>query len=184
MLNTILAKTKKISSMSKSTETGFIRASHLDFSELIEKAKASERKRHLLRLHPNHEAELHTMINVFCKGSYVQPHRHLVTDEAGKPTTKGESFVALQGKGRIIQFDDDGKILDVADLDAEQQSMLWIPHHCWHTVLALTPIFIVYENKTGPWKAETDKAFHKAFPAEGEREAEAYLETWEGLAGA
>ena len=169
--------------MSKSTKTGLIRASHLDFSELIEKAKASERKRHLLRLHPHHEAELHTMINVFCQGSYVQPHRHLVSDDEGKLTTKGESFVALQGKGRIIQFDDDGKILDVADLDAEQQSMLWIPHHCWHTVLALTPIFIVYENKTGPWKAETDKAFHEVFPAEGELQADAFLETWEGLAG-
>lgn len=170
--------------MSKSTETGFIHASNLDFSELIKKARASERKRHLLRLHPNHEAELHTMINVFCKGSYVQPHRHLVKDETGNLITKGESFVALQGKGRIIKFDDDGKILDVANLDAKQQSMLWIPHNCWHTVLALSSIFIVYENKTGPWKAETDKAFHEAFPAEGNPRAVTFLETWEGLVGA
>lgn len=162
-------------------EKAFVKASTLDFEHLIEQAKTSPRKRQLMQLHPNHEAELHTMINVFCKGSYVQPHRHLVEDEAGKLTTKGESFVALQGKGRIIQFDDDGKIIDVADLDAKQQSMLWIPHYCWHTVLALTPVFIVYENKTGPWKAETDKVFHPAFPAEGENSCNDFLSSWEKI---
>lgn len=151
------------------------------FAELIEKANVSERKRHLMRLHPNDNAELHTMINVFCKGSYVQPHRHWVKDERGNIITKGESFVALQGKGRIIQFDDEGEVVGFEDLDAQEQSMLWIPHDCWHTVLAVSSVFVVYENKTGPWEAETDKAFHTAFPAEGDNDAAIYLKAWEQL---
>jgi cupin fold WbuC family metalloprotein len=167
--------------MMQKKKKAFITSSKNDFEELIKQAKSSERKRYLLRLHPNHEAELHSMINVFCKGSYVQPHRHKVTNADGQQTTKGESFVALQGKGRVIQFNDEGEIIDVADLDAEQQSMLWIPHDCWHTVLALSSIFIVFENKTGPWDAATDKAFHTYFPNEEEKNTEKFLQTWESL---
>ena len=159
----------------------FIQSSKLIFTELIAEAKKAKRKRHLLKLHPNHEAELHSMINVFCQGSYVQPHRHLVNVEAHEKTTKGESFLALQGKGRVIQFDDEANITDVFNLDATEQSMLWIPPNCWHTVLALSPIFIVFENKTGPWKAETDKAFHPYFPNEDDPKAKSFLKNWERL---
>lgn len=159
----------------------FVTSSKNDFDALIKQAETSKRKRHLLQLHPTHEAELHSMINVFCKGSYVQPHRHLVIDKIGKKTSKGESFVALKGKGRIIQFNDKGNIIGFEDLEAEQQSMLWIPHYCWHTVLALSPIFIVFENKTGPWQAATDKAFHPCFPNENGVDYEKFILNWENL---
>jgi cupin fold WbuC family metalloprotein len=165
--------------MKNSTKNEFVKLSKSCFGDLTEKAKNSERKRHLVRLHTTDEAKLHSMINVFTKGSYVQPHRHWVKDEAGELTTKGESFIALKGKGRIIQFDDDGNVIDLVDLDASQQDMLWIPENCWHTVLALSPVFIVFENKTGPWDAETDKAFHSSFPSENANNLEKYVEEWE-----
>ena len=167
--------------MQKRQKSKLVTYSKSVFSELIAEAQKSKRNRHLLKLHPNHEAELHSMINVFCRGSYVQPHRHWIIDEAGKTTTKGESFLALQGKGRIIQFDDEANIVAVANLDADEQSMLWIPHDCWHTVLALSPIFIVFENKTGPWKAETDKAFHTHFPNEEADHTSDLIKKWEAL---
>ena len=145
------------------------------------KAKASQRKRFLYSLHPNHEAYLHTMINVFCKGTYVAPHRHFVKDENHQITKKGESFYVLEGKAKLITFTENGDVLEVYEMDAIQNQMLWLSEEIWHTIVPITEFFVVYENKTGPWKASTDKAFHTAFPKEGEEGIDRLIEEWERL---
>ncbi|MDD3077814.1 MAG: WbuC family cupin fold metalloprotein [Paludibacter sp.] len=150
-----------------------------DFEELKAEAVASGRKRTLQMLHSSHEAELHSMINVFTRGSYAVPHNHWIEKEDGNVIKKGESFLALEGAGRIILFTEDGIIERVVEMKAAEQTMVWIPAGVWHTVIALTDFFIIFENKTGPWKAGEDKVFHKAFPVEGDSMGAKYVRAWE-----
>lgn len=149
--------------------------------DLKNKAKASQRKRYLHSLHPNYEAYLHTMINVFCKGTYVVPHRHYVKDENHQITKKGESFFVLEGKAKLITFTNKGEVLEVYQMHANQKPMLWLSEETWHTIVPTTDFFVVFENKTGPWKALTDKAFHSGFPKEGEAGVDTLIKEWEKL---
>lgn len=140
------------------------------FEDLKNKAKQSPRQRAMLMLHNGHEATLHTMINTFKKGSYVAPHRHWIETPTKEIIQKGESFVALEGEGKIILFDDEGNKVKTIILKASEKTMVWIPAGVCHTVLATTDYFIVYENKTGPWVEGADKQFHPKFPEEGSGE--------------
>jgi len=150
--------------------------------DLEKEALQSERKRKLLCLNPSHAAPLHSMINVFTKGTYVAPHRHYFQDLDNKEVIKGESFIALKGKGKIITFDDAGKVDEVVHLDAAKTSMCWIAPETWHTILPVSDTFIVFENKTGPWDEKSDKNFHAAFPKETDNDAaKTCLENWEKL---
>jgi cupin fold WbuC family metalloprotein len=151
------------------------------FSDFKSRAKKSPRKRHLHLLHTSHEAFLHSMVNTFTKGTYAAPHRHYNYDKEGSLVQKGESFIALEGKGKIISFDDAGNVMEVVRLDASLQSMCWIPSTVWHTVVPDSEVFMVFENKTGPWEETTDKCFHPKFPKEGEEASVALLNEWERL---
>jgi cupin fold WbuC family metalloprotein len=152
-----------------------------DFETLKLQAQESPRKRTLQMLHSSHEAELHSMINIFTKGSYAAPHMHWIKKPNGEIIKKGESFLALEGRGKIILFDQEGKLHKVIILDSEQKTMVWIPAGVWHTILATSPVFIVFENKTGPWREGEDKLFHPEFPAENTPEGGEFVEKWETL---
>lgn len=145
---------------------------------LKNEADKSPRKRALKKLHSSHDEELHTMINVLKKGTYIQPHNHFIETKDGKTIKKGESFLAIEGKGKIILFDDEGKISKVIFLNAEEKTMVWIPAYQYHTIVALTDYFIIFENKTGPWKVDEDKFFHTEFPNENEN-YENIIKEWE-----
>ncbi len=152
-----------------------------DFEPLKLQAGESPRKRKLQMLHSSHDAELHSMINVFKKGSYAAPHVHWIEKENNQVIKKGESFLALEGTGKIILFDDEGNLKEVINLDAEQKTMVWIPAGVWHTILATSPFFIVFENKTGPWKEGEDKLFHPRYPQENDPEGDEWVKKLEVL---
>lgn len=155
--------------------------SKVEFSQLKVEAGSNSKKRTLQMLHADHSAELHSMINVFKKGSYAAPHVHWIEKSNDEIIKKGESFVALEGTGKIILFNEKGVVIRVINLNAEEQTMVWIPAGVWHTVVCTSPFFIVFENKTGPWKEGEDKLFHPAFPAEGDPKGEDFVKTWEAL---
>lgn len=149
------------------------------FEELKAKAGASPRLREMKMLHNSHGATLHTMINTFKKGSYVPPHRHWIENKTTEEVIqKGESFVALEGEGKIILFNDTGDMVKTIILKATEKTMVWIPAGVWHTILATTEFFIVFENKTGPWIEGADKEFHPNFPDELEPGCSKHIINW------
>ncbi len=159
-------------------------------SELVKlkaEANANVRKRTLQMLHSSHAEELHTMINVFTRGSYAAPHVHWIDDHSPRfkpwagPIKKGESFIAIEGTGKIILFSPEGIVERVIHLDAAEQTMVWIPAGVWHTVVCTSEYFIVFENKTGPWVEGEDKCFHPAFPGEGDPAGVQFVKEWEVL---
>lgn len=148
------------------------------FKILKKEADLSNRNRTLRKLHSSHEEELHTMINVLKKGTYICPHKHTIRTSEGKTIRKGESFLALEGEGLILLFKDNGEISDKIYLKENEKTMVWIPANVYHTIVALTDYFILFENKTGPWKEEEDKFFHPKFPTENEN-FEHIVKEWE-----
>jgi len=151
------------------------------FSALKAEADLDIRKRKLQLLHPSNKAELQTMINVFKKGTYVAPHAHWLKKELTQEIKKSESFLALEGTGKVLLFDDAGEIKRVIFMDAKEQTMVWIPAGVWHSVVCTSAYFIVFENKTGPWKEGEDKIFHPHFPNEGDAREQDIVKEWESL---
>lgn len=152
-----------------------------DWHQLKTEAKNNTRKRTLQMLHSSHAEELHSMINVFSKGTYAAPHVHWIEKHNNEIIKKGESFIAIEGTGKIILFSPEGKVERVVNLDATEQTMVWIPAGVWHTVVCTSDFFIVFENKTGPWVEGEDKCFHPSFPGEGDPEGEKFVKEWEDL---
>lgn len=153
-------------------------------SELIklkDEAINNVRRRTLQMLHSSHAEELHSMINVFSKGTYAAPHVHWIEKHNNEIIKKGESFIAIEGTGKIILFSPEGKVERVVNLDATEQTMVWIPAGVWHTVVCTSDYFIVFENKTGPWVEGEDKCFHPSFPGEGDPAGEQFVKEWEDL---
>ena len=136
------------------------------FKSLKNEADLSPRKRTLKKLHTSHKEELHTMINVLKKGTYIRPHKHYIKTHSGEIIKKGESFLALEGEGKILLFDDEGALVEVIPMKDTEKSMVWIPANVYHTIVAQSDYLIIFENKTGPWKDNEDKFFHANFPDE------------------
>jgi cupin fold WbuC family metalloprotein len=111
---------------------------------------------------------LHRMLNAIQPHSYVRPHRHL-------DPPKAEAWVVVRGAVAFFTFEADGAIRDCARIGPGEP--------CWgvdlvpgvyHGLVALEPDTVLYEVKTGPYAALTDKAFAPFAPLEGTPEAEAY----------
>lgn len=145
------------------------------FAELENRAAESLRRRMNHNFHSGAGDNPHRMLNVLLRGTYVRPHRH-VTPE------KSEAFLPLTGRVGIVCFEDDGAIAGRYELDAAGSVRgIDLAPGVWHTVLALSDVSVCYEVKPGPWEAASDKDFAAWAPAEGGREAAAYLERMEAL---
>lgn len=131
-------------------------------------SRKSPRGRIILPFHKTEADPLHRMLNAIQPHSYVRPHRHL-------DPPKAEAWLVLQGAVAFFTFDDDGAIRACARVAAREP--------CWgvdlvpgvyHGLVALEPDTVLYEIKTGPYAATSDKAFAPFAPHEGASEAEAY----------
>ena len=109
------------------------------------------------------------MLNAIQPGSYVRPQRHL-------DPPKAEAWIVLRGAVLFVTFFDDGAIADHVVLNTESGTfgVDLVPGH-YHTLAALRPDSIIYEVKTGPYEATTDKSFAPWAPEEGTVEAQNYL---------
>ncbi len=152
------------------------------FDDLIEKARQSPRRRINHNFHASASDNPHRFLNVFLKGSYVTPHRHL-------HPPKAESFLVLEGWMAAWIFEDDGQVrsaflLGQGTPPASLPQQLFgtpvcrgidVPPGVWHTVTAITPHAVCFEVKPGPWEPANDKEFAPWAPREGSAEAESYL---------
>lgn len=155
-------------------------ASNEMFDGLIYGASRSPRKRTLHSMHNSDNSKLHSMVSAISQDSYVRPHRHWV-QASNKLIDKGESFIVLQGHGKLIFFKDNGEPDRLIKLDSREQTMVWIPEGVWHTLVATSDNLIVFENKTGPWKEGEDKVFHDLYPEENQPGTDEIVSKWHSL---
>ncbi len=140
-------------------------------SAISDKAQKSERKRLNYNFHKVYDDNLQRLINAIEPYSYVQPHKHENPD-------KREVFFILKGKMVVIEFDDDGNIIDHFILDAEKGNFaVEISEKTWHSIISLEKGSVAYEFKDGPYSITDDKNFASWAPKEGDSTSKAYIDS-------
>lgn len=124
------------------------------------RAKVSPRRRCNYNFHKDSGEALQRMLNAIEPGTYLRPHKHEAPD-------KTEIFLVLKGKALILEFDDDGEVIDYITLDYKEGNHgVELPPGSWHSFIALEEGTVLYEIKEGPFVKETDKTFARWAPEE------------------
>lgn len=146
-----------------------IRIDHNLIDPLTVEAKESPRKRKNFNFHPNADDPMHRMIHASNKGTYVQPHKH-------ENPNKTEAFIILKGRVVVVEFNDEGEIIDHIIMDASKGNYgVEIPPRVWHSLITLENDSVFYEVKNGPWNPSDDKFFAPWAPKEGDTEVGNYI---------
>lgn len=137
--------------------------------QLVDAAYASDRK----RSHHNFHEDLDDPVQRLCiglvPGTYVRPHRH-------PEDYKWEMMLVIQGRVRMVLFDDGGKISDTIEL-SEQGPVraIEIPPGTWHTLFPVEGPAVIMEIKQGPYLPLDDGNFATWAPREGEPTVDRFL---------
>ena len=111
--------------------------------------------------HQQFDDPINRMLNAMNRGAYIQPHKH-------KDPDKREVFIILTGRVAVIEFNDEGSIVNHIILDHRQGNYgTEIPVGTWHSLIALKDGSVVYEVKDGPYSPSDDKNFAPWAPKEG-----------------
>ncbi len=136
----------------------------------INKSRASLRKRTNFNFHDTPNDPIQRMLNIIQPYSYIRPHRHINPD-------KTEVFIILSGRAVVVEFDDNGNILDYFILDiAKKHYGVELSKRSWHTIIALEEDTVVYEIKEGPYIPLEDKDFAEWSPKEGDTITNSYID--------
>ncbi len=131
-------------------------------------ARASARLRKNYNFHEHDSATLQRMLNAMEPETYIQPHKHESPD-------KVEAFFCLQGRLLVVEYNDEGQIVDHIVLHAASGSFgCEIPARTWHSIISLESGSVAYEVKDGPYDPTVDKHFAAWAPPEGHAEAAAF----------
>lgn len=131
-------------------------------------AEKSTRLRKNYNFHKELSDSLQRLLNAMEPGTYVQPHKHENPD-------KREVFIILSGRVLVVEFNDQGQIIDHVILDRDKGNYgVEIAHGQWHSLISLERGTIVYEIKDGPYRKIDDKNFADWAPAEGDPHADAF----------
>jgi len=136
--------------------------------QAIAHSRQSPRGRMIAPFHKTEDDPLHRMLNAVQPHTYIRPHRH-------SDPPKAEAWVVLRGAVAFFRFADDGAIVECARIGANDpvRGVDLMPG-AYHGLIALEPDTVLYEVKTGPYAAISDKAFAPFAPAEGTPDAERY----------
>jgi cupin fold WbuC family metalloprotein len=135
---------------------------------ICSQAKGSQRLRKNYNFHPSLDDILQRMLNALEPGTYVQPHKHENPD-------KVEAFIILCGRLLVLEFDDQGRMIQHAILSGSEKCYgVEIQPRVWHSIISLASGTVVYEVKNGPYSPINDKNFASWAPKEGDPDCEAF----------
>jgi len=139
-------------------------------NEISNLAASDKRRRKIKNFHQNANDTLQRMLNALQEDSYCRPHRHITP-------VKREVFIILKGRIAVVEFDDDGGIIDSIVLDSSNGNYaVEITPKSWHTIVCFEDNSVLYEIKDGPYDAKTDKEFASwSPPEENSEEGQTYL---------
>lgn len=140
------------------------------FSELLEKASNSDRKRAHYNLHQRLDEPVQRLCIALKSGTYVRPHHH-------KDINKWELMIVLKGEVCLTLFDEYGTVIDqLVMAPGATLSGLELKPNTWHTVYPLSDEAIIIEVKEGPYTPSVEDDFAVWAPKEGEQSAGIFLE--------
>ena len=141
--------------------------SEKEITEGLQQAGHSDRKRHAKVLHLPGD-EFNQVFNFLLLGTYMHPHLHPGAE-------KIEEIYLVEGKLRIIFFDDDGAVAKTVVLEKGGVEFIKIPAFSWHTYVVLSDSAVTYETMMGVYDPKTWKDFAPWAPQEGSAESASYL---------
>mgnify|MGYP000169797144 FL=1 len=140
------------------------------YRELSRKASESPRRRAHHLLHASREDAVQRLAVVMHRATYIRPHRHALPQS-------WEQFCIHRGRAVALTFDDDGRVLERTELDAQRGPFIVeIEAGRWHTLTALEDDSLLSEYKQGPFRPIADGDWAAWTPAEGEAGAQALAE--------
>ncbi len=116
-----------------------------DLEILKKHALAEPLRRSRYCLHTDDQQMVHEMIIAQCCDTYNPPHRH-----SGKP----KSFHMIEGRMKVILFDDDGNVTRsfiMAPPGQGEVAIFRLNRPCYFTVVPLDEVVIVHETVQGPF---------------------------------
>ena len=135
--------------------------------DLINRAGLNPRRRQHLNVHASYADPCQRFFNAVCEGSYIQPHRH-------SATSGEETLLAIRGEFLAVFFDDEGSIDQVLRCGNGENIGSVVPPGRWHTVIALTPVAVMIEIKSGPFDPDQAKEFAPWAPMAGDQNERDY----------
>ena len=134
----------------------------IDLEFLKDKAERSPRRRARVCTHRDVEDQLHEMLVVLKRDTYLRPEKHL---------TKIESYHIIQGQADVVIFDEAGEIADVVPLgDYGSGGRFYYrlsETSFYHTLVVRSDSFVYHEAATGPFR-RSDAVFAGWAPEEGD----------------
>ena len=135
------------------------------------KARAADNPRRRARLctHLSPDDAVHEMLIVHTFDTYVRPHKHLA---------RVESFHVVEGEGRIVMFDDEGRIERVIRIGCYGTDRCFYYRNAaasFHTVLIDSPVLVFHETTSGPFRPDGTIWAPWAPPDSAPEECAAYL---------
>lgn len=142
---------------------------------VTESARTSARKRKNYNFHDNAMDTCHRLLNAVEPSSYIRPHCH--THPA-----KDETIIAVRGTFGVILFDEAGNITEKVMIGARKDAIgINIPHHIFHTLVALESGSVFFEAKAGPYEPISPAEKASWSPQEDDVTVAAYLQKMKDL---
>jgi len=137
-------------------------------SQLSQEAKKSERLRKNYNFHEKLDAPVQRLLNALEPDTFVRPHRHISPD-------KDEIFFVLKGRMVLIEFDEEGAIIDHIVLDPLQGNFgCEVKAGKWHSLISLETGSVAYEVKEGPFSPIEESNFASWSPSDDLKAISAY----------
>ena len=111
-------------------------------------------------LHNDTRVHVHEMINVYPSGAYIRPHSH---------PFKTETKIMIEGKMKVIIFDNCGEIVDDFVMEREGIFSFILDRGIIHTNIPLTDV-VFHEVTEGPFVGKDDSVFPEWSPESDDEE--------------
>ena len=133
-----------------------------DIIDELKKIACNEKRDVRISMHQSPESDLHNMIILQHKGTYVRPHMHLI---------KAEAYQLIAGILSVFIFDEAGNVIDRCNMSPEGNFLYRFEKKYYHMSIPTSDFVIFHESKIGPFIREGDSIFAPWAPSGDNKES-------------
>lgn len=158
-------KWKQLSDEVYAATSAIVGINYNDIKILKEKISTCQNNRIRICAHQASTDNLHEMLIVITKGSYVRPHKHI---------NKSESFHMIEGLLDVVVFDDHGNItniIEMGDPTTGKNFFYRLSSDHFHTLILKTDLVVFHETTNGPFQKD-ETIYAPWSPVQGDKKIE------------
>ena len=122
--------------------------------DLKEQAVKEPLRRFRFCMHYSVEDEVQESVIVFCRDTYIRPHRH--RDD------KAESYHIVSGAMKVLFFDDSGKVIRTMEMGEPGSGKTFfyrLSATMWHMPIPSSEYVVFHETSVGPFRKDESIEF-------------------------